>query len=318
MRSSSTASPVTFLVGEDDYLKRDRVCELKRESPEPFNHEVFDGGECSAGEIISACSTLPFGPGFRVIVVGNADGLSEKGREALLEYMSDPSPTTRLLLLFYKLDRRSRLFREAQKRGWIRPCARLPDGKLAGWLMEKAMADYGKDLSMAAARSLVELAGPDMNTLVNEIEKISLYVGDRRDVRAEDVAGIVSARREPDIWALMGAVADKDEEKALRLFSRLIKHTSDVFGIVGLLRWNMNRIWVGKEMLNKGASAGDLGRRLKVKGYYLSDFIKKARSFREGELYRNYRLLLRADWNMKTGRGDPRSVLERLIMALCA
>jgi len=309
---------VTFLVGEDDYLKRERVCEQKRESPGPFNHEAFDGGECSAGEIISACSTLPFGTGFRVIVVGNADGLSEKGREALLEYMSDPSPTARLLLLFNKLDRRSRLFREAQKRGWVRSCARLPDGKLAAWLREKARADYGKDLSMAVARSLVELAGPDMNALVNELEKISLYVGDRRDVRAEDVAEIVSARREPDIWALVEAVADKDERRALSIYSRLIRRRSDAYGVPGLLRWNLNRIWVGKEMLKKGASREEIGRSLKISSYRMNNFIRRARLFEERELYRSYRLLLGTDWQMKSGPGDPRGILERLIIVLCA
>lgn len=317
MGRSSNNLPVVLLVGKDQYLRREYVDRLKKGVPDLFNYEVLDGGECGAREIISAASTMPFGPGARVVVVRDADGLEESDRKAILEYMADPSPTTRLLLLFDKLDKRSRLFREAHNRGWVRTCSSLAEGKLMRWLREKARDEYGKDLPEDAARLLVDLAGTDMSTLANELEKLSLYVGDRRRVRLEDVEEIVVSTRQHDIWGLVEAIADKDESRALHIYSRLMRRKSDVYGMPGLMRWNLNRIWLVKAMLEKGASQRDISSRLKVGSYKLNDLIKKARSFQEGELHRNYRLLFNADWRMKTGQGDPRGIMERLIIAFC-
>lgn len=311
-------NPVVLLSGEDDYLKREYVARMKEESPDPCGHDYFDGDECSAGDVVSACLTMPFGDGVRLVMVRSADRLLGSGSDILLEYMASPSPTTWLVLLFDKLDRRSKLFREARRRGWVHDCSAGKEGELLAWLKRRVRDEFGKELDPDAARLLIELAGSDRNTLANEVEKLCLFTGDRKAVRREDVEEISVSARQPDIWALMGAVADKDEKRALRVFSRIVRRTSDTGGILGLLRWNINRLWMAREMIQKGVSAKETGRRLKVWGTNLDELMKNVRASREKDLYRNYRLLLKADSQMKTGQGKPLPVLERLIVALCS
>jgi DNA polymerase-3 subunit delta len=73
-----------------------------------------------------------------------------------------------------------------------------------------------KRISDAALGRLVAAVGPHLRQLASEAEKLALYVGDRADITADDVAAVVSRGKHARAFALGEALGDRDLPRALR------------------------------------------------------------------------------------------------------
>ena len=73
-----------------------------------------------------------------------------------------------------------------------------------------------------AARLLVELVGPEVGLLVSEVEKLAVYVGDRRKIHRDDVARMVGAGRIETIWKVLDAATTGRGDLALEHLDRLL------------------------------------------------------------------------------------------------
>lgn len=87
---------------------------------------------------------------------------------------------------------------------------------LKPWV-EKHFRSEGLAVGGDALNYLVSLSGPDMTSLINEIDKLSCYVKskDRAEVTSGDVSFICSDNGELDAFALSNAIVNGDRETAL-------------------------------------------------------------------------------------------------------
>ena len=90
-------------------------------------------------------------------------------------------------------------------------------------LARDALVEHGKQLSPAAAARLEALVGGDQMRLLHaELEKVALYVGDRRVVEAEDVDAVVEASRDVE-FLLTNSVEKRDLHGALEGLAQLLE-----------------------------------------------------------------------------------------------
>ncbi|MFR4803646.1 MAG: DNA polymerase III subunit delta [Eggerthellaceae bacterium] len=92
-----------YLINGEDELKRETVLKrlharIAKLGDIDFNHDVFHGESASGDDIVSACNTVPFASDVRLVVVHAADALKKSDAEALVTYLSEPSPSTVLCL----------------------------------------------------------------------------------------------------------------------------------------------------------------------------------------------------------------------------
>jgi DNA polymerase-3 subunit delta len=87
--------------------------------------------------------------------------------------------------------------------------------------MEEA-AGRRKRIDADAAGRLCELVGSSQGALAGEVEKLSLYTGDRPVITSEDVAELVGQSREEKIFAVMDAAGVGRLPEALRLWSQVL------------------------------------------------------------------------------------------------
>lgn len=87
---------------------------------------------------------------------------------------------------------------------------------LRSWV-ERHFRAEGLAVGQDTLNYFVSLSGPDMTSLVNEIDKVSCYVKakERTEVTANDVAAVCSDNTELDAFALSNAVVNGDREGAL-------------------------------------------------------------------------------------------------------
>ena len=114
--------------------------------------------------------------------------------------------------------------------------------------------EAGLSIRSDALEEFLERTGTDTRQIVQEVEKVALYVGDRKDVTAKDVRAIVSSSREAIAWDLADAVGSRDLIAALKTLRQLLfqgeNPMSIMYGLESrvrdlmLFREGMDRRWL--------------------------------------------------------------------------
>lgn len=170
-------SPIYYLMGEEDYyidhLSDYIVNSILREDERDFNLDVLYGAEVTANQVIQYAQGLPMMAEHRVVLVREAQAMSD--RENLAVYLSHYNPSTVLVMCHKhgKLDARRELAKEVKRVGVLFESKRLADYQLPGFVTSY-FKRKGMDCEPAAAQLLAEFVGSDLNRLSSEMDKLLL------------------------------------------------------------------------------------------------------------------------------------------------
>jgi DNA polymerase III delta subunit len=237
-----------LVCGDDDYLvdsaAREWVNQVVPEPERAFGVETVDGRKESSDEVrraVDACMESVQTPGFfgsgKVTWLRDAAFLTGAGRASetvaakeavekltgwlkngLLEGQALVISTTKVL-------RSSVFFKTCQKQGEVQDLG----GGLKPWEREKiavqrveAMFEQAGLSAAAAARAeFLQRVGLDTRTLVNEVEKLRLFVHPRKAVTVADVREITVVGREAEAWDILDAFGERDAFGALATLRQL-------------------------------------------------------------------------------------------------
>jgi DNA polymerase-3 subunit delta len=322
--------PVYLILGDDDAEMSRLAADLSTlvdDELRAFNTErlyAMDKG-VTAATIVEAARTLPMLGDRRIVVVlrgerllkpkrrragagagagaeagDDEDGASSAQMDVLEEYVRKPEPQTTLVIVASDADRGRRLYKALQKHATIVECWGLKglaqDPKnVKGWELERIakeatalatrmLKEAGYTIEPAAARLLAVRAGTDIVTLRGDLGRLMLYVGERRAIAVRDVQEIVSGETLQDQWALADAIVQRDAQRALRQLGLAFESGSVPYMILGQL------------------------------GYCVREKVASADARRVPAAVE---ALFRADLELKSSAGDPRVLLERLVVELC-
>ena len=117
--------------------------------------------------------------------------------ERLLETVQNRMPPqTSLVMLTGKLNKAQTFYKRMEKLGHAEGFEEAADGKAAdkNAFLEKIrdkLGELGLEMGMPAQKILAERTGYNLRQAENELEKLSLYVGDRGMATEEDVQEMV-------------------------------------------------------------------------------------------------------------------------------
>jgi DNA polymerase-3 subunit delta len=216
--------PLYGLFGEEDFLVALGL-EAFLASPAfaanpSLNVERFLAGEAAPGRVLDSARTLPFLGSRRLVVVADCDQYKADQLNEFMPYLEDPAPTTCLLFSGAKLDQRLRFAKALDKLGRVQVYKRLYPKQVVPWLAERARL-RGKRLTGEAATQLSELTALGLGALDSELEKLSLFVGQREQITPLDVAAVTGHGRLYSIFDLTDALAAGLLERALSAYDQL-------------------------------------------------------------------------------------------------
>ena len=306
-RPGGPPPPAYYVGGSDGFRKREEIARLSAELVPPglaaLNLEQVSALSLAGGEFTARARTMPvFGPR-RVLIVrdaqrGKADLVAE-----VLAYLARPNPDTVVLFVDEEEDPQALRRRGPSKivealarhRGAVREC-RSPTGTvLERWIQERA-GRAGKRLAPEAVQALLELAGGTLAILDQEIEKLTLFAGERGAIEREDVLAVVGDARVTGVRELTEALRRRDAAAALRAFDRLYREGVPLPYLLAALSREVSG------MLRGGAGPGAEGG--------ISRFAAPL-------VHRALGSLSRVDEAIKGGSTNPRLVLERALLEIC-
>ena len=311
------ADALYLIVGDDDAemsrLSAD-VSALVEDELRAFNHERMYAGEkgVTSASIVESARTLPMMADRRVIVVLRAERILKPKRrgkdeepddveeppgdtDVLEAYVKRPEPLTTLVLVASDVDRSRRLYKAIQKHATIVECWGLKGGKdgrvdlrqvarTAEALVRQAVADAGQQIDPAAARLVANRAGTDIATLRGDVERLLMYAAGKAKIDVKDVQEVVSAETSQDDWAVTNAIQRGDGAEALRQVALALESGGVPYMILGQLGWFVREKLPASDPRRVPAAI---------------------------------EALFRTDLDLKSSGGDPRVLLERLVVELC-
>jgi len=96
----------------------------------------------------------------------------------------------------------------------------------------RLFSEAGISATPGLLETFIGRCGSDPRQIVQEVEKLSLYLGDRKDLKLEDIAIITTPAAEAQFWELADAAAKRDTATALRLIRQQTEHDSSCVGMI--------------------------------------------------------------------------------------
>lgn len=303
IKSGNTDS-LYLLLGEDDVEKSALAAEFAEivdEGLRAFNVERIHAGDMTSGDkladgvagLVSAVRTMPMMVPRRVVVVTQAEMLlvprreSEAATRALDELetlLKRPEPQTTLVFVAGTLDKRSRMYKLFTRHATVVECGAIEDQADAERWVRNAVAAAGVDIEPAAVRRLAERAGPDVKRLRGEVDRLLLYAMGQPRITLDDVRFVAGPAALQDDWAMTNAIEAGQAADALRQLALMLDAGAPPEKILGQLGWLVR---------TKFPNLAPENLRSAVQGVF------------------------RTDLALKRSAGDPRILLERLVVELC-
>ena len=319
---------VCVLFGEEAFLKRRAMQALRQRlagGPDAeFALQVFEGPNAQWADVLEELATQPMFGGKRLVVVQQADAFVTQYRALLEEYASRPRSTGVLVLDVHTWPATTRLYKMLDAGGLQIDCRPLRPAEVPGWVAGWARQEHGIRLTSAAASALVEMIGPELGLLDQELAKLAVSAG-RGGTVDVDLVRQMAAWRARTAWDMLDAALEGDLATALAELDRLLLAGESPVGILGQVGASLRRLAAATSAVLAAEAAGrklalrDALRSAGVNPYYLE---KTERQLRRLGRQRGQALLgwlLEADLALKgASQLAPRIVLETLLVRLGA
>jgi DNA polymerase-3 subunit delta len=271
-----------------------------------------------AAEVMDELRTLPFLAGRRIVVLKNADKFISTNRELLENYFENPSTTGILVMTVGNLNSRTKLAKKLPKIGKLIQVNQPSTAQLPGRLKQYALEAHAKTLKSEPAELLIELAGEDLSRLYSEVDKLAIYIADRKDITTDDIQTLIGHNRFYNAFDIIDSVIARDAAKAIDELRRLFNQDrSAEYTFVGALAYHLRRMFAAKAMLQKGSSQWDVGKNLRI--WHRADaFFKQVKLISLNDIGLLIQRLAKTDYEIKTGRVTARAAIEELVMTMAS
>ena len=336
--------PAYVFVGDEAFFRkrfRDAILEhLVPADLRDFSFFEFDLAESDLAEILDRARTPSLMAPFQVFFVRGVKylygrGSNEEKLAAIEEYCKNPNPDALIVFVADHIsipadvrkmemqdrDRYQRIRDTMGQYCGIVELARVEEGEAVRWI-----SDYctGRAVKIEAdgARELVDALGGDMMMISNELEKLILYVGEKKRITLGDVETMVLAAKQRSLYELTDAISSRDRVRALEVLDAILASGDGeeaAIGHVYMLAKTFRQMLVilERNVRDQRMLWAALWQGFRVPPFAADDIIKQTRRYKSRrDLTRAIRLVAKADLALRSNPVSKRMVLERLVIDL--
>lgn len=316
---------VFLIYGEENYLKKAYTEKIIKKTVDDafadFNFHKFDGKECSLSEIYESACAVPMMSDTRCVLVKDfpLDTLDKNGFEQLETVLEDCPDYCALIFLFTAYEPKGAGFNKAvklfEKYGSAAKLDRKTPAELIK-MLESGAKKRGSGFEKGAAAYLISCVGSDLNTLLNETEKVCAYADG--DVKKSDIDAVCIKSLDAKVFDMIKDLIAGRFDSAFTKLSLLFENREDEFQILGALIAQYSDIYRAKAAVKSGGRAEDAAKYYNYSGkeFRLSNAARSASSLSFEDIGECIDILCIADKTLKSSALDKRLVLEQTLVKL--
>lgn len=319
--------PLYLLYGTETLLMNRMVREMEQQiipgEERDFNIQRYDCMQDSIQSILEDADTFPMLGERRFLHVSNALFFTaqhvtykvEHNLEQLLQYLSQPAPFSIIVFTLpqvEKLDERKKIVKMFREKGSIVQFQPLKEAEISQWLKNEA-EQYGKELRGDATEALMIACKNSLAQMEMEMEKLTLYTGERSYITGEDVRTLVPRSLESDVFALANHLFKREWEAVFRTYYDLLQFQESPLKLFALLARQVRLVLYAQGFMQQGYGERQIAQRLKLPTFVIRSLMQYARQYKEVELRQALIMIAQLDYEIKTGQTDEKLAIERFI-----
>ncbi len=341
---SRKLKPAYVFVGDEAFFRkrcRDAILEhLVAPDSRDFSVFEFDLSDTPLTEVLDRARTPSLMAPFQVFFVRGVKNLFGRGSNeekisAIEEYCKNPNPDALLVFVADHIsipadarrmdmtdkDRYQKIREDLGPFCGIVELARVEEGEAVRWLTDYCTA---RDIKIDAdgTRELVDALGGDMMMISNELEKLILYVGEKKKITLGDVETMVLAAKQRSLYELTDAISSKNRVRALEIIDAILSTGDGEEAAIGHLymlakTFRQMLVILERNVRDQRMLWAALWQGFRVPPFAADDIIRQARRYKsKRELTRAIRLVAKADLALRSNPPGKRLILEKLVLDL--
>ena len=307
-------APIFLFTGEE-FLRRSKIESLIDQlipaSDRPTNLSRIPADDLDWKDVLSQAQTPSLLGGAQVFWISSCDKLKKSEFEIFEDYLSHPVSTSYFIFEDDELSDSNFLLKLVARFGKHIRLGR--DGREESMNTFRAkLKRNGKIMTPDAWQMLEERLGASPALMNMVLDQLMLY-SDKPEIDETHVQAISSEFLRYEPFDLTEALVQKDIARALKIFHFFYEMTGDITSIVGLLHWQLKRIWQAKRLLVSETKPEEIGRVLRIPPFRLHSFLAQARHFEMGMVEKLLETLWQIDWDSKRGIGEETAAIETFL-----
>lgn len=185
---------------------------------------------------------------------------SQEDHAALLQHAVEKGfpKGNHLIITTDMADKRRKLFKTIRERGVIIDCSvptgdrradRMAQEAVLSERMNEILGQSGKRMDKNAYLALYEMTGFDLRTFSNNLQKLISYVGDRKNITADDVKSVSERTKKDPIYDLTNAVSERNMERSLFFLNTLLADNLHPLQVLAAITNQIRRLLLVKDFV---------------------------------------------------------------------
>ncbi len=319
-------SGIFLIHGEESYLKKVYIDKIIKKTVDDsfadFNFHTFDGKECTLSEIYESAGAVPMMSDSKCVLVKDfpLDTLDDNGFEQLETVLSDNPEDCALIFTFVAYTPKGAKWNKAvklfEKYGYNAKLDKKTTPELVK-MLESGAKKRGTAFEKGVATYLITCVGSDLNTLLNEMDKVCAYVSDD-EIKKSDVDAVCIKSLDAKVFDMIKDLTSGRFDSAFRKLSVLFEQREDEFQILGALIAQYSDIYRAKAAVKSGNQAQMIAKYYDYSGkeFRLTNAARTASSLSFEAIRECVEILSWADTTLKSSALDKRLVLEQTVVKL--
>lgn len=316
--------------GAEEYLIKYYINAIQKlivnEENSELNFISFEG-KTDEDSIIANCDTLPIFSEKKLVVVRSSGLFKAKKKESsgtsskkptkdkFAGYLENVPSYTCLIFVETEIDKRMKLVNTIKKNGLVVEFDFQKPVDLVRWVT-KVFSSYKKSIDHMAASYLVENSDYSMTELLNEIDKINNFVGDKTQIEITDVESVCIKSIKSRIFDLTDAVSSGNVSKALNLLNDMAALREPMQKVLFMIIRQIRMLYKIKYLKHNGMSEDAVKKQLGLTPYIAEKVMRISRNLDINILENAMNYSLELDEAIKTGKITDRVAVELLITSM--
>lgn len=316
--------------GEDFLLQRHlekTLATLVDPAMRDFNFDRVVAKDISPAKLLDLIQTLPMMAQSRTVVVDGFDCYFKKvekdedavgdAAESFIAYFKAPNPQTHLILLVEKLAKNTRVYKAIASCGEVLEFKTPYDNKIPDFIRSEAK-EKGLTLAPGVAEELAQTVGHHLRAMVQELEKLALYVHPERRIEVSHLRELVSQGVLDNVFLLTRLIGSKKYAPARDISHRLTEQGEPIIKILSLVVAHFRKLGLLKSRLHRGPAAeAEMAALLGVPPFFVREYQDQVKLFSSGELAKIYRKLVCVSEDTRTTGASSHSIWEGFLQDVC-
>lgn len=316
---------IYLFYGEESYLKKTYIEKITKkvvdEAFADFNYHIYDGKDSSFSDIYDSTQAVPMMAESTCVHVKDfpLDTLDEGGFEQLETLLSDNPEECVLIFSFIGYEPKGAKWNKAvklfDKYGYAVKLEKKTLNDLVK-MLESGAKKRGKEFGKGVASYLVSCVGSDLNTLLNETEKVCAYA--EGEIKKSDVDAVCIKSLDARVFDMIRDLTAGRFDSSFRKLSKLFEQREDEFQILGALIASYSDIFRAKAAVKSSGRAELIAKYYNYAGkeFRLTNAAAASASLSFEAIEECLEILAEADELLKSTATDKKLILEQAVVKL--